>query len=91
MSDAQRDGRPAEYMWRPLGKFRNCTTPQSLADPAAGVLSSKVANIGERLTGTQSEFFTRRNSVRGQKPPTILCNLPAQETAKHQVWLASGE
>jgi len=33
--DAQRDGRPAEYRWRPLRKFRNsipCTTPQSLAD-----------------------------------------------------------
>ena len=33
--DAQRDGRPAEYRWRPLQKFRNsipCTTPQSLAD-----------------------------------------------------------
>jgi len=34
-ADAKRDGRPAEYMWRPLQKFRNsipCTTPQSLAD-----------------------------------------------------------
>jgi len=30
-----RDGRPAEYRWRLLRKFRNsipCTTPQSLAD-----------------------------------------------------------
>jgi len=29
------DGRPAEYRWRPLRRFRNsipCTTPQSLAD-----------------------------------------------------------
>ena len=34
-ADAQRDGRPAEYRWRPLRKFRNsipCTTPQSLAN-----------------------------------------------------------
>jgi len=34
-ADAQRDGRPAEYRWRPLQKFRNytpCTTQQSLAD-----------------------------------------------------------
>jgi len=23
MADAQRDGRPAEYRWRPLRKFRN--------------------------------------------------------------------
>jgi len=29
-TDAERDGRPAEYRWRPLRKFRNfipCTTP----------------------------------------------------------------
>jgi len=34
-ADAQRDGRDADYRWRPLRKFRNsipCTTPQSLAD-----------------------------------------------------------
>ena len=34
-ADAKRDGRPTEYRWRPLRKFRNsihCTTPQSLAD-----------------------------------------------------------
>jgi len=34
-ADAQRKGRPAEYRWRPLRKFRNsipCTMPQSLAD-----------------------------------------------------------
>jgi len=34
-ADAQRDGRTAEYRWRPLRKFRNsipCTMPQSLAD-----------------------------------------------------------
>jgi len=34
-ADAQRDGRPAEYSWRPLRKFGNSipyTTPQSLAD-----------------------------------------------------------
>jgi len=33
--DAQRDGRPAEYRWRPVRKFHNsipCTTPQSLAN-----------------------------------------------------------
>jgi len=34
-ANAQRNGRPAEYRWRPLRKFANsipCTTPQSLAD-----------------------------------------------------------
>jgi len=49
-ADAQRDGGPAEYRWRPLQKFRNsipCTKPQSLADPCCGS-----ANIGERKTWT---------------------------------------
>jgi len=71
-SDAQRDGRPAEY--RSLRKFRNsipCTMPQSLDDPAAGVLCSNVANIGEHMTWMQSEFCTWRNSVRGQEPPKM--------------------
>jgi len=52
-ADAQRDGRPAEYRWRPRRKFRNsipCTTPQSLAAPGAGVPCSNAANIGERKT-----------------------------------------
>jgi len=34
-ADAKRDGRPAEYTWRPQRKFRNsipCSTPQSMAD-----------------------------------------------------------
>ena len=38
-ASAERDGRPAEYSWRPLQKFRNsipCTTPQSLAVGTCG-------------------------------------------------------
>jgi len=34
--------------------------------PAAGVPYSDAANIGERKTWTQSEFFTWQNSVRGK-------------------------
>jgi len=52
-ADAQRDGRSAEYRWRPLRKFRNsipCTMLQSFADHAAGVPCSNAANIGERKT-----------------------------------------
>jgi len=40
-ADAQRDGRPVEYRWSPLRKFRNsipCSTAQILAD--AGCLSA---------------------------------------------------
>jgi len=60
-ADVQRDGRAAEYSWRPLRKFRNsipCTTAQCLADLAAGVSCSNAANIGERKTWTQSEYCT---------------------------------
>jgi len=61
-ADAQRDGRPAEYMWRPLRQFRNfipCTTPQNLAD-ARHALECRAVTlpIGERKTWTQSEFCT---------------------------------
>jgi len=88
-ADAQRDGRPSKYRWHPLRKFRNsipCTTPQSLADPAAGVPCSNAAIIGERMTWTQSEFCTWRNSVTGQELPKMykLYSVPAHEMAKHR-------
>jgi len=73
-TDTQRDGRPAEYKWRSLRKFRNsipCTTPQILADAIARVPCSNAANIGERKTWTQSEFSSWQNPVTGQVPPKI--------------------
>ena len=95
-ADAQRDGRPTEYRWRPLQKFRNsipCTTPQSLADLAAGVQCSNAVNIGERKSWTQSEFCTWRNSVRRQEPPKmhIYCSSPGDGQTSCKVWFASGE
>jgi len=54
VADAQRDGRPAEYRWRPLRKCRNsirCTTPQSLADAHCWS-----ANIGEGKTWMKVNF-----------------------------------
>jgi len=41
------------------------------------------ANIAERKTWTQSEFYTWWNSVRGQGPPKMN-SVPAQEMAKHR-------
>jgi len=58
-ADAQRDGRPAEYRWHPLRKFRNsipCTMPQTSADASAQVPCSNAANLGEHKSWTQSEF-----------------------------------
>jgi len=56
-ADAQRDGRPAEYRWRPLRKVRNsirCTVQRRKVwlTLAAGVPCSNAANIGERNTWT---------------------------------------
>ena len=51
--------------------------------PTARVPYSNAANLRERRTGTQSEFRTWQNSVRGQKPPKNVYNVPAHETAEH--------
>jgi len=49
--------------------FHSLHTPQTLADPAAGVPYSNAANIGEHNTWMQSDFCTGQNSVREQEPP----------------------
>ena len=53
-ADAQRDGRPAEYSWRPLRKFHNSIAyiPRRKVwlTPAAELPCSNAANIGERKT-----------------------------------------
>ena len=85
-ADAQRDGRPAEYRWRPLQKFCNsipCTMLQTLADASARVPYSNAANIGERKSWTQSEFCSWQNSVREQEPHKCIYSTPLQELAKH--------
>jgi len=46
-ADAQRDGHPAEYRWRPIRKFRNSIlVPRRKVGltPAAGVPCSNAAN-----------------------------------------------
>jgi len=95
-ADAQRDGRPGEYRWRPLRQFCSsilCTTPQSFLTSPAGVPCSNAANTGERKTWTQSEFCTWQNSVRGQEPPRIYtwCTSRGDYQTSFKVWLASGE
>ena len=65
-ANAQRDGRPAEYRWRPVlnaAKFGSCP----LLDCRAVTLP-----IGERTTWrTQSEFCTWQNSITEQQLPTL--------------------
>jgi len=92
-ADAQRDGRPAEYRWLPLRKFRNsihCTTQQSLADASAWVPCSNAANLGEHKSWTQSELCSLQHSVRDKSPPKCIYSIPVQEMAKHRAnfgWL----
>jgi len=64
-ADAQRDGRPSEYRWRPLLNAAVSLTP------TARVLCSNAVNIGERKTWTQSAFCTWQNAVRGQETPKM--------------------
>jgi len=78
-ADAQCDGRPAKYRWRPL---LNATV---WLMPSARVPCSSAANIGERKIWTQSEFCIRQNSVRGGKSHRkCICSIPAQEMPKHR-------
>jgi len=65
-ANAQHDGRPAEYRWRPLLNATVWLTPTT--PPTTRVPCSNAANIGERKTWTQSEFCTWQNSVMGQEP-----------------------
>jgi len=66
LANAQRDGHPAEYRWRPVlnaAKFGS----RPLLDCRAVMLP-----IGERKTWrTQSEFCTWQNSVTEQQLPKI--------------------
>jgi len=64
-ADAQRDGRPVEYRWRPLLNAAVWLTP------TARVSCRNAVNIGECKIWTQSEFCTWQNSVSGQEPPVM--------------------
>jgi len=85
-TDAQREGRPAEYRWRSLRKFRNSIPCTTLLECRAVTLP----NIGKGKTWTQSEYCTWQNSVRKQEPLKMHYSVSAQETAKHRAkfgWL----
>ena len=56
-ANAQRDGRPAEYRWRPLPNTTVWLTT------IARVPCSNAANIGERKIWMQSEFCSCQNSI----------------------------
>jgi len=65
-ANAQRDGRPAEYGWRPVLNSANFGS-RPLLDCRAVTLP-----IGERKTWrTQNEFCTWQNSVTEQQPPKM--------------------
>jgi len=87
-ANAKRNGRPAEYTWRPVlnaAKFGS----HPLLDCRAVTLP-----IGERKTWrTQSEFRTWQNSVTEQQSLKmyIYSNSPGKGQTLSKVWLASAE
>ena len=86
-ADVQRDGRPDEYRWRPLCKFRNsipCTTPQSLAE--ARCWSNENARLGRKMNFARGKILSR-----GESPQNVYKSVPAQETTKNRAKLASSE
>ena len=69
-ADAQRDGRPAEYRWRPLRKFRNsipCKVVPRRKHWLTPTARVPCINSARRTQDwTQSWFCSWQNSVRGQ-------------------------
>jgi len=88
-ANAQRDGRPAEYRWRRLRKFRNsipCTTPQSLANAGCWSTVQKRCQYmyeNARL-GRKVNFAPGKIPSGGKSPRKCIYSVPAQETAKHR-------
>jgi len=85
-ADAQRDGRLAEYRWRPLRNFCNsipCITPQSLAE--AGCWSAVQSRWQYmRTQDLDATWILHLAKFRQRaRAPENVHNVPAQETAKH--------
>jgi len=74
-ADAQRDGRPAEYRWRPLRKFRNsipCTTPQRLADNRCMECRAVTLPIEENARlGRKVNFAPGKIPLGGNSPENV--------------------
>jgi len=84
-ANAQRDGRPAAYRWRPL---LNATKFDWR--PLLECRAVTLPIIGERKTWTQIEFCTCKIPSGGKSPRKCIYSVPAQETAKHRTkfgWL----
>ena len=96
-ANAQRDGRPAEYRWRRLRKFRNsipCTTPQSLANARCWSTVQKHcqymyenARLGRKVNFAPGKILSGGKSSR----KCIQCSSPGDGQTSSKVWLASGE
>jgi len=85
LADAQRDGRPAKYRWRPLP----CTTPLSLPYPTAGVECRAVTlpiQENARL-GYKVNFARGKIPLGGKSPRKCIYSVRPQETAKHRTLL----
>jgi len=88
-ADAQRDGRTAEYRWRPLRKFCKsipCTMPQSFGwGPLLGCHAVTLpiyenARLGRKVNFARGKILSRSKSTR-----------PGDDQRSCKVWLTSGE
>jgi len=74
LANAQRDGRPAEYRWRPVLNAAVWLTP------AAGVPWSNAAKIRERKTWTQNEYCNGKFRNRARTPGNVYVVLVYQSS-----------
>jgi len=77
-ANAQRDGRPAEYRWRPVLKAAKFGS-RPLLDCRAVTLQLEIARLG----GRKVNFAPGKIPLRSNSRRKCIHSLPAQVRAKH--------
>jgi len=77
-ANAQRDGRPAEYRWRPLFDGTKFAWRPLLKCRAVTLPKLESARLGRKVNVTPGKI-----PLRGKNPRKYVYIVPAQQTAKH--------
>jgi len=86
-ANAQHDGRPAEYRWRPLFNAAKFGWRPLLQRCAVMLPKQESSRLGRKVNVAPGKI-----PLRGKNPQKCTYSVPAQETAKHRAaWLASVE
>jgi len=83
-ADAQRDGRPAEYGWRPLLNATKLGSCPLLECCAVTLQIWENARLGQKVN-----FAPGKIPLGGKSPRKCIYSVPAQETAKHRANLVN--